>query len=112
MSQRDTIDGKTAAESILTQAVELCANVPEPESFHARSALMQINRMVAAQLFTASNVPYHHRVLKVAYVCKEEASRPYIDRHEKNIFDSAAETAMDFYDAVMHHANMEAPLPF
>ena len=112
MSQRDTIDGKTAAESILTQAVELVANMPEDSAFHARTALMQINRMVATLLFKPSNKPYHHRVLKVAFMCRQASQRDYLDSLERQVYEAAAETATDFYDAVMHHANMEAPLPF
>lgn len=112
MSQRDTIDGMTAAESILTQAITLVSDLPESQAFHARSAVMQINRMVVTQLFTSSDKPYHHRVLKVSHMCKQAASRDFIDRYEKQVFDAAAVTASDFYEAVMHHANMEAPLPF
>lgn len=112
MSQRDTINGMTAAESILTQSVELVANMPESSAFHARSATMQINRMVVSQLFKPSDKPYHHRVLKVAFLCKQAAKRDFIDNLEKQVFEATAETANDYYEAVMHHSNMEAPLPF
>ena len=111
MSQRDTINGRTGAEAILSGIIELVAHMPSAKAFHARMAIMQINRMVVAQLFTPSDKPYHHRVLKVAHVCNQEAANAY-DKYEKQVFDLAAETATDFYDAVMHHSNMEAPLPF
>lgn len=111
MSQRDTIDGKTGAEAILSGIIELVAHMPSAQAFHARSAIMQINRMAVAHLFTPSSKPYHHRLLKVAHVCNQEAATAY-DKYEKQVFDLAAETAIEFYDAVMHHSNMEAPLPF
>ncbi len=89
MSQRDTIDGKTAAESILTRTVELVANMPDASSFHARTALMQINRMVATLLFKNSDTPYHHRVMKVAFMCSQAAERDYIDRLERQVYEEA-----------------------
>jgi len=112
MSSRDTIDGRTAAEAILSSSIELVANMPADDAFHARSAVMQINRMVVTQLFTPSDKPYHHRVLKVSHFCKQAASRDFIDKYEKQVFDAAAVTAADFYEAIMHHSHMEAPLPF
>lgn len=112
MSRRDTIDGKTAAEAILSNIIELVANMPESKAVHARSAIMLVNRMVAKHLFTPSDVPHHHRVATVSELCSQAAERPYIDSYEKQVYANAADTARDFYDAVMYHSNMEAPLPF
>jgi len=111
---RDTIDNMTAAEAIISKTITcIYEDMPEQKSYHARTALFQINIMVSGLLFQPSNEPYHHRVLTVATTCKQIVeSQPYMDFYEKQVYLNAAQIAEDFYEAVMYHSNMEAPLPF
>jgi hypothetical protein len=112
MSSRDTIDGMTAAETILSTIIEQVANFPTDSAHHARSAVMSINRVVAEHLFVQSDKPYHHRVLDVSLLCNTRSQKPYIDKYEQQVYKTAATTALDYYEAVMYHEHMEAPLPF
>ena len=113
MSQRDTIDGKTAAEAILSRIIEQVANMPTDSAFHARSAVMVVNRMVVDKLYQPSSRAYHLRVSDVGAACMHLATRPYIDKYEKQVYEAVANTAKDYFDAVTYHENMEAPsLPF
>ena len=113
MSQRDTIDGKTAAEAILSRIIEQVANMPTDSAFHARSAVMVVNRMVVDKLYQPSSRAYHLRVTDVGIECKAMSERPYIDKYEKQVYEAVANTAKDYFDAVTYHENMEAPsLPF
>lgn len=114
MGMRDTIDNMTAAEAIISKTTEyIYKDVPEKKGFHARSALFQINILVSGMLFRPSTEPYHHRVLTLATMFRQEvASKPYMDFYEKKVYENAANIAEDFYEAVMYHSNMEAPLPF
>jgi len=112
MSSRDTIDGMTAAETILSTIIEQVANFPTDSAHHARSAVISINHLVVDQLFKPSDKSYHHRVLDVSLVCNTRSQKPYIDRYEQQVYKTAATTALDYYEAVMYHEHMEAPLPF
>ena len=113
MSQRDTIDGKTAAEAILSRIIEQVANMPTDSAFHARSAVMIVNRMVVDKLYQPSSRAYHLRVSDVGVDCERLAAKPYIDKYEKQVYDAVAKTALDYHDAVEYHEHMEAPaLPF
>lgn len=112
MEQRDTIDGKTGAESILTRCIELVANMPETETFHARMAVMNINRDIAKTLFRPSDTPYHVRCKEIANYWFQATQRNYIDRYEQEVYETAGQVALDFYVAVKYHEDMSAPLPF
>lgn len=114
MGMRDTIDNMTAAEAIISKTIGyIYRDVPEQKGYHARSALFQINILVEGMLFRPSTEPYHHRVLTVANMCRQRVEeKPYMDFYEKKVYENAAQVAEDFYEAIMYHSNMEAPLPF
>ena len=112
MSGRDTINGMTAAESILSHVIEQVANMPSDSAFHARSAVMVVNRMVMEQLYKPSSKAYHLRVADVGIACRTLAEKPCLDKYEKQVYEAVERVAYDYYEAVMYHENMEAPLPF
>jgi len=112
MSNRDTIDGKTGAESILHRCIALTENMPEAQAYHARVAVMKINHDIAKTLYKPSDTPYHVRCKNLANYWFQATQRNYIDRYEQEVYETAGQIALDFYVAVKYHEDMLAPLPF
>lgn len=112
MSQRDTIDGKTGAESILTSVLTAVSHMPEAHAFHARAAVYDVSKLCNQHLFQPSATPYAKRLNEVAKTCFAKAEQDYQDRYAKQTYMVAFDAAIDFYVAIVYHENMSAPLPF
>lgn len=112
MSQRDTIDGMTAAEAILSRIIEEVAHMPSDSAFHARQAIMIVNRMIMKKLYVPSDRPYHLRVMDIGGDCCSLAAKPCLDKYGKQVYQTVERVAYDYYETVEYHENMEAPLPF
>jgi hypothetical protein len=73
---------------------------------------MVVNRMVVKELYQPSERPYHLRVADIGTDCMYLSKKACLDKYEKQVYETVATIAHDYYEAVMYHEHMEAPLPF
>lgn len=112
MSRRDTIDSKTAGETILLAAVNAAMSVPHGQSVHACIALCSVKRWVE-EYICIPNVT--DMVASACYVGEkaEHYAGKSPDEHAQGVFIAAYQAAFEFAEVLDHNLSMDAPaLPF
>lgn len=112
MSRRDSIDSKTAGETILSAAVNAAMSVPHGQSIHACVALASVNRRLNELMFQ----PQHNCMVRSASAVGEWAEHQAgktPDEYAQNVYIAVYQAAYDFAETLDYNLNMEATtLPF
>ena len=112
MTRRDTIDSKTAGETILSAAVNAAMSVPHAESVHACIALCSVQRWVNEYIC----VPQATDMVAAACYVGEKAeyyAGKSPDEHAQGVYIAVYQAAYEFSEVLDHNLSMDAPaLPF
>lgn len=116
MGMRDTIDSKTAGETILLAANRAVLDTPSIKNHFALIALVRISRWVEEDICQ----PSHNNMVRAAtvvgekceHVLKQAAVHQRLDKWETMVYQTVMEAAFDFAQTLDYNLSMEAPLPF
>jgi len=113
MSRRDTIDSKTAGETILLAALaQTMERTPVDHNFHAIGALNNIRCWVDVHICQPMHTCSVKSANYVGELCEHGSTTAY-DEHAKAVFEAAKQAAYEFAVDLDHCLCMEAPsLPF
>lgn len=112
MTRRDTIDSKTAGETILSAAVNAAMSVPHAQSEHACIALAGVNRWVNEYICRPNITDMVASACYVGELCEHAAGRTG-DENAQGVYIAAYQAAFEFAEVLDHNLSMDAPsLPF
>ena len=112
MSRRDTIDSKTAGETILSAAVNAAMSTPHEQAFHACVALAGVNRKVNSLICQPQHTNMVAAASAVGEWAEHEAGRTP-DEYAQGVYIAVYQAAYEFAEVLDHNLSMDAPsLPF
>jgi len=112
MSRRDTIDSRTAGETILLAANNAALSVPTRENHHALMALVAVTFWVTEEICQPQRVDMVRATAVIGERAEKALDKAYND-YEFQVYAAVAKAAYQFSEALHYNLSMEAPsLPF